>query len=51
MSLTTYAQDSQEIGRLAVRKLLQLINEPDLPPERVIVPGRFLEGKTVKKIS
>ena len=50
MSLTTYAQDSFEIGRLAVRKLLQLINEPELPPERVIVPGRFLEGNTVKKI-
>ena len=50
MNLTTYEQDTGELGRLAVRKLLQLINEPEQPAERVIVPGRLLEGQTVKKI-
>ncbi|MBQ6334781.1 MAG: LacI family DNA-binding transcriptional regulator [Erysipelotrichaceae bacterium] len=50
MNLTTYEQDTTQLGQLAARKLLQLINEPDLPAERVIVSGKMIEGKTVKKI-
>ncbi|MBQ6478995.1 MAG: LacI family DNA-binding transcriptional regulator [Erysipelotrichaceae bacterium] len=50
MGLTTYEQNTQELGQLAVRKLLQLINEPELPPERVIVSGRMLEGKSVNQV-
>ena len=50
MNLTTYEQNTTELGQLAARKLLQMINEPDLPPERVIVYGKLLEGITVKKI-
>ena len=50
MNLTTYEQNTQEIGQLAVRKLLQLINEPDLPPERVIVSGKLIYGKTIKDL-
>jgi len=50
MNLTTYEQNTAELGQLAARKLLQMINEPQLPPERVIVYGKLLEGKTVKKI-
>jgi DNA-binding LacI/PurR family transcriptional regulator len=38
------------LGQLAARKLIQMINEPDLPPERAIVYGKMIEGKTVKKI-
>ncbi len=50
MRLTTYEQNTTELGQLAARKLLQLINEPDLPPECVIVSGKMCEGITVKKI-
>ena len=50
LKLTTYEQNTTLLGQLAVRKLLQMINEPDLPPERVIVSGKMLEGKTVRKI-
>ena len=50
MKLTTYEQNTTELGQLAARKLLQLINEPDLPPETVVVSGRMIEGRTVKKL-
>ena len=50
MGLTTYEQNTKELGQLAARKLLQLINEPDLPPERVIVSGKMIEGKTVHRL-
>ncbi|MBR5755241.1 MAG: LacI family DNA-binding transcriptional regulator [Erysipelotrichaceae bacterium] len=50
MNLTTYEQNSEELGRLAVRKLLQMINEPDLAPERAIVSGKMFYGKTVKNL-
>ena len=50
MNLTTYEQNTKELGQLAARKLIQMINDPDLPPERVIVYGKMLEGKTVKRI-
>ena len=51
MKLTTYEQNTSELGQLAVRKLLQLINEPDLPPETAVVGGRMLEGRTVGNIN
>ena len=51
MNLTTYEQNTKELGQLAVRKLLQLINEPDLPPERVLVSGKMFYGKTVKNLN
>ena len=51
MNLTTYEQNTKELGAIAARKLLQMINEPELPPERVIVYGKLLEGKTIKKIA
>ena len=50
MKLTTYEQNMTELGQLAARKLLQLINEPDLPPETVVVSGKMFEGRTVKKL-
>ncbi len=50
MNLTTYEQNTKELGQLAFRKLLQLINEPDLPPERVIVSGKMFIGNSVRKI-
>ncbi|MBQ9424553.1 MAG: LacI family DNA-binding transcriptional regulator [Erysipelotrichaceae bacterium] len=51
MRLTTYEQNTKQLGELASRKLLQLINEPDLPPERVIVSGKMLIGTTVKNLN
>ncbi|MBR4462150.1 MAG: LacI family DNA-binding transcriptional regulator [Erysipelotrichaceae bacterium] len=51
MCLTTYEQNTRELGQLAARKLLQLINEPDLPPERVIVSGKMVEGRTVRNLN
>ena len=51
MNLTTYEQNTRELGQMAVRKLLQLINEPDLPVERVIVSGKMIYGNTVKDIN
>ena len=51
MGLTTYEQNTKELGQLAARKLLQLINEPDLPPERVIVSGKMVEGKSVRNLN
>ncbi|MBQ2138167.1 MAG: substrate-binding domain-containing protein, partial [Erysipelotrichaceae bacterium] len=50
MNLTTYEQNTKELGQLAARKLIQMINEPHLPPERVIVSGKMFKGSTVKKI-
>ena len=50
MNITTYEQNTKELGQLAARKLIQMINEPNLPPERVIVTGRLIKGNTVKKI-
>ncbi|MCR4633882.1 MAG: LacI family transcriptional regulator [Erysipelotrichaceae bacterium] len=50
MKLSTYEQNTKELGLLAARKLLQMIAEPELPPERVIVYGRFLEGRTIKNM-
>ena len=51
MGLTTYEQNTKELGQLAARKLLQMINEPDLPPERVIVSGKMFEGRTVRNLN
>ena len=50
MKLTTYEQNTQEFGQITARKLLQMINELELPPERVIVSGKLLEGKTIKRL-
>ncbi|MFA7109540.1 MAG: LacI family DNA-binding transcriptional regulator [Sphaerochaetaceae bacterium] len=49
--LTTYKQDSEEIGKIAVEKLIAEIEEPRLSvPEIITVTGKLLEGGTVKEI-
>ncbi|MBR4470862.1 MAG: LacI family DNA-binding transcriptional regulator [Erysipelotrichaceae bacterium] len=50
MKLTTYEQNTKELGQLAARKLLQLIDQPELPAERVIVSGKMFIGNSVKKL-
>ena len=51
MNVTTYEQDTKALGETAVRKLLQMIDQPELPAERVIISGRMLEGSTVKRLN
>ena len=49
--LTTLKQDTEKLGRLAARKLIELIEQPkSCLMEQIIVPGEVFEGKTVKKI-
>lgn len=51
MRLTTYSQNTQDIGRSATEKLISLIEHPKTTPiERILVPGALLEGITVKQI-
>ena len=51
MKLTTYSQNTAEIGKAAADRLIRLIENPGTTPiERVLVPGGFVEGDTVKQI-
>jgi len=46
--LTTYKQNTEEIGRLASEKLISLIEKPRLfIPEQIIVSGEIQTGSTV----
>ena len=46
--LTTYRQDSKEIGTRSARKLVDLIENPKTTiPEQIMVSGKILEGHTV----
>ncbi len=49
--LTTYKQNSEDIGSIAVNKLISSIEEPALStPEIITVIGSLIEGQTVKEI-
>lgn len=51
-TLTTYEQDSINIGKLAASKLIEMIERPKtFIPEQVIVSGKLIEGQTVKEIA
>lgn len=51
MHLTTYSQNTMELGRTAVEKLVGLIEHPKTTPiERIVIPGGLLEGTSVKEI-
>ena len=51
MRLTTYSQNTADLGRKAVEKLVGLIENPKATPiERIVIPGGLLEGDTVKEI-
>lgn len=46
--LTTYVQDTEQIGILATKKLVEIIENPKAAiPERIIVKGKLQIGKTV----
>jgi len=50
--VTTFVQNSVEIGRQSARKLIEIIENPKTSlAERIVVKGSLQEGKTVKDIS
>lgn len=49
--LTTWEQDTDALGRTAVRKLIERIGNPRTAiPEYIVVKGKLFEGETVKRI-
>ena len=51
IGLTTYWQDTREIGRIAAERLISLIEHPKTTlADRIMVSGRLLEGNTVKNL-
>ena len=49
--LTTLQQDTEQIGKVAARQLISLIERPKTTiVEQIIVPGRVVEGKSVATI-
>jgi LacI family transcriptional regulator len=50
--LTTWKQDTQELGREAAGRLIDMILSPKtFIPQQVVVPGELVEGGTVRDIS
>ena len=51
LRLTTYSQNTADLGRTAVEKLVDLIEHPkSTPVEQIVIPGGLLEGATVKQL-
>lgn len=49
--LTTWEQNTKELGRIALEKLIERIENPrSAIPEHITVKGRLLEGETVRQI-
>ena len=49
--LTTYRQDAEAMGREAARQLLEIIERPkEWIPQQIMIPGRLLEGDTIRDI-
>ncbi|MCR5746781.1 MAG: LacI family transcriptional regulator [Lachnospiraceae bacterium] len=47
--IVTIEQDTDKIGELAAKKIVQLIERPKLAlAERIVVPGRLIKGESVK---
>ena len=50
--LTTWAQNTDELGRLAAAMLIRRIENPrTTPPEHIVVPGKLLEGESVAQLT
>ena len=50
--LTTYRQDTEELGLQAAKNLIELIERPKTTlVQQVVVKGRLLEGDTLKKLN
>lgn len=51
LNLTTYSQNAEQLGATAAERLISLIEHPKTTLiDRILVPGRLLEGKTVRDI-
>lgn len=51
LRLTTYSQNTQDLGRIAAERLISLIERPKTTlVDRILVPGGLLEGSSVKEI-
>ena len=49
--LTTWEQNTKDIGRIAAEKLIERIENPRTAvPEHITVEGRLLEGETIRQI-
>jgi DNA-binding LacI/PurR family transcriptional regulator len=49
--LTTWEQDTDQLGRIAVDKLIDRIENPSTAiPEYVTIKGKLFEGETVKQL-
>ena len=52
MRLTTYSQNTLDLGRVAAEKLISLIEHPKTTlVDRIMIPGGLLEGMSVKDIN
>ena len=50
--LTTWEQNTEELGTIAADKLIERIEHPRTAlPEQIVVHGRLLEGETVKQLN
>ena len=49
--LSTWRQNTEELGRIAAAQLVERIEHPrTTPPRHIVVEGRLLEGETVKQL-
>ena len=49
--LTTWEQNTDELGRIAASRLIERIEHPrTTPPEHIVVRGRLLEGASVAQL-
>ena len=50
--LTTWRQNTEELGRIAARQLVERIEHPrTTPPRHIVVHGSLLEGETVRQLN
>ena len=50
--LTTWAQNTEDLGRIAASKLIERIEHPRTAvPEQIIVHGKLLEGESIRQLS
>ena len=50
--LTTWRQNTEELGRTAAARLIETIEHPDAAvPEHLVISGSFYEGESVREIS
>ncbi len=49
--LTTYKQNTEELGKMAAKKLIEAIERPGTSlVERIVVQGELVQGKSVKRL-